>query len=71
MLLDGFDLVVLGAVIPILLEDKVFGITPAEGYCDRHDRLDRHDDRRYDDRHHHRLPGPPPSDDLCRSQPAL
>ena len=28
MLLDGFDLVVLGAVIPILLEDKVFGITP-------------------------------------------
>jgi hypothetical protein len=43
VLLDGFDLVVVGAVILVL---------------DRHDRLDRHDDRRYDDRHHHRLPGP-------------
>ena len=28
VLLDGFDLVVLGTVIPVLLEDKVFGITP-------------------------------------------
>ena len=29
VLLDGFDLVVLGAVIPVLLADAVWGITPA------------------------------------------
>ena len=28
VLLDGFDLVVLGTVIPVLLKDKVFGLTP-------------------------------------------
>jgi MFS transporter, AAHS family, benzoate transport protein len=28
VLLDGFDLVVLGTVIPVLLEDKVYGLTP-------------------------------------------
>ena len=29
VLLDGFDLVVLGTVIPVLLADAVWGITPA------------------------------------------
>ncbi|MBN6035845.1 aromatic acid/H+ symport family MFS transporter [Amycolatopsis sp. 195334CR] len=31
VLLDGFDLVVLGTVIPVLLEDKVWGFTPGTG----------------------------------------
>ena len=29
VLLDGFDLVVLGTVLPVLLQDKVWGLTPA------------------------------------------
>nr|WP_042183096.1 aromatic acid/H+ symport family MFS transporter [Kibdelosporangium sp. MJ126-NF4]CEL15353.1 benzoate MFS transporter BenK [Kibdelosporangium sp. MJ126-NF4]CTQ95608.1 benzoate MFS transporter BenK [Kibdelosporangium sp. MJ126-NF4] len=31
VLLDGFDLVVLGTVLPVLLQDKVWGLTAASG----------------------------------------
>jgi hypothetical protein len=31
VLLDGFDAVVLGAVMPSMIEDPGFGLTPASG----------------------------------------
>ena len=64
VLLDGFDLVVLGTVIPVLTKNSVFGITDVSATSDRHHRPDRHDDRRDDHRHRDRLSGPAQGDDL-------